>query len=349
MKISLELDALNSAFDTVTKLAPPSSGNITISSVKGRVSVVSLSDISRCAIVLPCKVDTDGDFAVPLQALRDAVKGRKELVLNYANTMLNITSGSYKAVLATVDVVPLDELDKEETVEWKITAEQGDWLKTALKAVALKPTVLLSSWMPAGIKLTDKGAFVACFDTQHMSWVNSKEITGDFECVLPIDTMQNIMDAFSKSAFVLEQGKSFITVRNKLTKVVLNVPTTDDLPSLQQVREKIIEAGKVKAATFTFAKADLDAFLANSKAVLSKERAELVVEGDKEIRLSIKTVQGEVKAKLKGTGKGTFKIDLEYLQELTSKAPEEITLNVVDGAFLSSKLNHSSAIVALNQ
>jgi hypothetical protein len=301
-------------------------------------------------VTVPCTVDKDGEFAVPIQAVRDAVKGRATLNMTYANTMLNITSGAYKASLATVDVIPLDEMPPEESKEWKISAEQADWLKKALRDVALKPTTLLSSWMPAGIKLTSKGAFVVCFDTQHMSWVTSTEVTGDFECVLPIDTVQAVVEVFQKSNFRILQGRSYITVRNKLTTVIMNTPATDELPSLKDIQGKIKEASQVKASTFSFAKSDLQAFIDNSRAVISKERAELSVEaGQKGINLGIKTVQGEVKTVIEGKGKSAFRIDLEYLQELTSKAGESLSLNVVENAFLSSKLGNSSIMIALNQ
>lgn len=350
MKISIELDALSAAFDTIAKTAAPSSGNITFSSAKGKLTVSSQADLSRCMIIVPCTVDKDGEFAVPMQAVKDAVKGRSKVSMTYANTVLSIVSGAYKANLATVDVIPMDELHEEEAKDWKLTAEQAGWLRKALRDVALKPTTLLSPWMPAGVKLTQNGAFVACFDNQHMAWVNSKEVTGEFECLLPMDTLQSVIEVFHLSSFIISQGKSLIKVRNKLTTVVLNVPSTDDLPTVKQVQEKIKEAQQEKSNVFTFAKADLQGFLDNSRAVLSKERAELSVEAtDKGIGLSIKTVQGEVKATLKGSGKKSFKIDLEYLQELTAKAPEELQLKVVGNAFLSSKLTASTIIVALNQ
>jgi hypothetical protein len=350
MKISVELDALNAAFDTISKTAAPSSGNITFSSTKGKLTVSSQADLSRCMIIVPCSVDKDGEFAVPMQAVKDAVRGREKVSMVYANTVLSISAGTYKASLATVDVIPMDELHEEESKDWKLTAEQAGWLRKALKDVALKPTTLLSPWMPAGVRLTSTGAFVACFDTQHMAWVSSKEVTGDFECLLPTDTLQSVIEVFHASNFVISQGKSLIKIRNKLTTVVLNVPSTDELPTLKQVQEKIKEAQKEKADTFAFTKADLQSFLDNSRAVLSKERAELSVEAtDKGIGLSIKTVQGEVKATIKGSGKKSFKIDLEYLQELTAKAPAELELKVVANAFVSSKLTSSSIIVALNQ
>ena len=350
MKITLELEAIQSAFETISKTAAPSSGNITFTSAKGKVTLTSVADLSRCQVVVPCEVDKEGEFAVPMQSVRDAVKGRSKLTLTYANAVLTVSSGAYKASLNTVDVIPLDELAEEKTTDWKLTADQAAWLRKALRDVALKPTTILSSWMPAGIRLTSKGAFVVCYDTQHMSWVTSKEVTGDFECVLPIDVVQAVVEVFHKSNFVISQGKAHIQVRNKTVKIALNVPSTEDLPTLEQVQEKIKEATKVKADTFVFAKSDMLTFLDNAKAVLGKERAELSVEHTgKGIELVTKTVQGQVKNTVKGTGKGAFKIDLDYIQELVTKAGDEITLNVVASSFLSLKLASSTAIVALNQ
>lgn len=349
MKIKVDTDALASAFDVISRTAAPSSGNITCTTKKGKLSLSSMSDVSRCTIIVPCDVQGDGEFAVPFQSVKDAIKGHSEVSLTYANAMIQVASSKYSANLTTVDAIPMDDLPEEKTTEWRVTTDQATWMRKALKDVALKPTSILSSWMPAGVKLTSKGGFIACYDTQHIAWSNTKEITGDLECVLPIDTLQAVVEVFHKDAFVIEKAKSFVRVRNKLTTVALSVPSTDELPSLEQVQTKIKEAVKVKADSFQFSKQDLVRFLDNSRSVIAKERAELCVEGGKGIRLSIKTVQGEVKTVVDGTGGKPFKVDLEYMQELVGKAPEDILLNVVEGAFLSARLNSGSIMVALNQ
>lgn len=350
MKIQLELDALNTCLEMITRLAPPTSGNVAFHSDGKKVKLVSSADLSRCTAILPCTVDKAGEFAIPLQALKDATKGRKELELVYKNATLTVVSGKYKAELSTVDVIPLDEHEPEEGTEIKISTDQSAWLKKALRDVSLKPTAMLSAWMPAGIKMGPKSSFVACYDTQHMSWVTSKEVTGDFECVLPIETLINVLDLFHKTPFVMRQTKTRVEIKTKLAHVFLNIPTMDDLPALPEVMSKVKEASKVTGATFTFAKEPLGVFMDNARAVMGKERAEIqVTAGAKGLTAAIKTGQGAVETSIKGSGKGSFKIDYEYLQEGLAKAGSEIEMNVVHEAFLSIKLSTSSIIIALNQ
>jgi hypothetical protein len=350
IKIQIELEAMQTALDVVSKTAAPASGNITFTAASGKLTITSLADLSRCHIVVPCTVEGDGEFAVPLQAVVDATKNRKTLELINNKSVLTIKSGSYKAELATVDVIALDPLDAEEGQTWKLTPEQAQWLRSGLRNVAMKPTTLLSSWMPVGIKLTEKSAFIVCYDTQRMNWETSKEVTGDLEILMPVETMSSIIEVFHKSSFSIKQGKSHIEIKNKLIKVQMSIPTVDDLPSLAEVQGKIKEASKVSASTFSMSKDSVLSFLDNARAVIGKERTEvLVTSKEKGLELVVTTGQGTVRNSIKGSGKGSFKIDQEYLQELVTKAPAELALNVVESAFISMKLEKSSAIVALNQ
>ncbi len=350
MKIKAELDALASALETVSRVAPPVSGNINLELKDAKLTISSVAEVSWCSLIVPAEVTGKGELSVPIQALKDAIKGRQSLELSHENAVLVVRSGKYKAELATVDVIPRDIQDPEETKEWKITAEQAGWLRKALKEVQLKPTAILSSWMPIGVKLTKSGAFVACYDTQHMSWASTKEVTGDFECVLPIETLVNLVEVFHKSNFIIEQGRSNLLARNKLSKVQVSLPVTDELPSISDVQGKIKEASKASGTDFAFKKTDFLVFLDNARAVLGKERAEISIAGNgKAVELQIKTGNGQVNNIVPGSGKGKFLVDFEYMLELVTKAPEEVQLKVVDSAFLSSKLGASSVIVALNQ
>ena len=350
MKITTDLSSLATSLEIITRLAAPTSGNITFTSDGKKVKIVSSADVSRCITVLPCEVDKAGEFAVPLNALKDATKGRDKLEITFKNAVLHVACGKYSAELAAVDVIPLDDYEQEDGQNWKLTPDQSAWLRKSLKDIALKPTALLSSWMPAGIKLTGKGGFVTCFDTQHMSWTNSKEVTGDFECVLPIETITNVVDLFHKTPFTIVHCASRIEVKNKLTHVYLSIPSLDDLPSLADVQAKIKSAANVTGNTFTFNKSAIMTFMENARAVMSKERAEIVIEAKgKGINAEVRSTQGKVQATFPGYGKGRFKVDYEYMSEALAKAGEDLELNAVDDAYVSTKLNGLNLIIALNQ
>jgi hypothetical protein len=123
----------------------------------------------------------------------------------------------------------------------------------------------------------------------------------------------------------------------------------DDIPTLDQVKDKAKAVKEMKGSAFVFNKADFLVFLDNAKAVVSKERPELQVKFDEGIKLLVKTGLGTAKTKIKGKGKGQFKVDYTYLQELVSKAEDKVELTVVDGAFIAVNLKQSTALVALNQ
>jgi hypothetical protein len=350
MKIKIDLDDIQHALEVISKTAPPTSGNINFVGAKGKLKLLTTADLSRAQIIVPCEIEGEGEFAVSMQALNDAIKNRSRLELAYLNSVLHIKAGAYKAELATVDVIPQDVLDAGETKEWVLSTEQAAWLKSALRKVSLKPTPIISQWMPAGIKIGPKSAFVACYDTQHMSWTSSNEVRGDFEVVLPIDVMTAVVDVFHKASFKMIVASNSIQVVSKLVNVTLSIPSMDDLPTLDQVRAKIKEMSSVKAKTFKLAKEDLVAFLTNAKAVVGKERAEIAITAAaKGVELLIKTVQGQVKNVVKGIGNGGFKIDYEYFNEVVYKSGPELVLNVVDSSFVSLELENSTAMIALNQ
>jgi len=114
----------------------------------------------------------------------------------------------------------------------------------------------------------------------------------------------------------------------------------------------------IGSTTFSLGQKDLDTFISNARAVVGKERAEIQVTSGKgktghALELMVKTGQGTVRGLVKGgakaKGEQSFRIDLEYLQELLGRGSEDLQLNVVAEAFLSMKLKTGRAIIALNQ
>lgn len=354
IKIKTELDNVKRVIDVITKTAPPPSGNVTLQCSSKGILVTSVADLSRCQIIMAGELEGEGEFAIPLSSFKDATVGREQLTIEYSEGTMTVSSGRYRTALSTVDVIPADDVQVEgDATEWKLSAEQATWLKDALKKVVLKPTTLFSSWMPAGIHITSKGAFVACYDDQHLSWIRDKEVKGDFSCLLPIDVLQSVMDVFHATQFKLTQTKSFIQVTNKQVKLVLNTPASDDIRPVTEVLEKVKMAASAEGVKFTIAKAKIVEYLTNARSVVGKERAEIEIAPDKDGRalFSIKTVQGnsEAKIKFKGKLKSAFRVDHDYFHELVSKCGDEVEVSVVEGAFLSIPLKETTALVALNQ
>jgi hypothetical protein len=353
MNYKIEASAIQEALRVISRLAPPDSGNVTVSSNGKKVFLHSSSETSRCSVNMPATVEGKaGTFALSLNALRDATKNRKELEIEYSKTMCKIKSGAYKAELATVDALEIEATEEEKGKKLEFTAEQAAWLKSAVNVVALKPTALLSTFMPIAIKLSSKGAFVCCYDVNHLAFLNSSEATGDMEIKLPLDTITAVLDAFSTAPFTLELGKAGITVTNKLVKVSLSLPQEEEGElSIADVLETAKGAKKTDGMAIVVPKDEVVAFLDNARAIATKERSELKVKvEDGKMKLEVATIQGSSKALIKVKAKNCeFAIDFEYLDEAVRKAGDNVEFKLVKGAFLAVQLKTSTVVISLNQ
>lgn len=353
MNFKIDSASIQEALRIVARLAPSESGNVTISSTGKKVFLHSSSETNRCSVNMPAEVSgKEGTFALALSALRDATKGRKDLEIEYSKTMCKIKSGSYRAELATVDALEIEEGEEDKGEVLKFTVEQASWLKQAVAAVALKPVALLATFMPLAIKLTDKGAVVCCYDADHMAFSRSKEVTGDMEIKLPLETCVAVLDAFGANPFTLELGRASMSVSNKLVKVVLSLPQEEEGElQIKDVLDMIKSTGKAEGQSLQALKADVLTFLDNSRAVATKERSELKIKvEDQKMRLEVVTVQGTARTSFKTKAKNCeFAIDFEFFDEAVRKAPDQLDIKLVKDEFIAVNLKTSTVVLSLNQ
>lgn len=355
MTITVENDVLQEAMRIITRLAPPISGNITIESTGTKLFMHSNSETSRCSVNLPASVDGKAvTFALTLLAFRDATKGRKTLTINYDKTLCKISAGNYKCELSTVDSMEADSLDEEKVGKAiKMTMEQVSWLKSAIATVALKPTALLATYMPISIKLTEKGAFVACYDVNHMAFINSSEINGTMEIKLPLDMFQSVLDAFGKAPFKIEMSKSNLYASNALVKVVLSLPQEDENDlKIEEVIETAKGTKTSKGQDIEVSKSDLIAFLDNARAVATKERSETKISTDVgKMKFEVTTSNGSIKAIIKASCKTKTNalIDFEFLDEAVRKSADMVVMKLVKDEFIAFKLKSGTVVVSTNQ
>lgn len=355
MQLELDSDAVQEALRVVARLAPPVTGNVTIKSDGKKVFMNSNSETSRCEVNIPSSVSgKPNSFAISLNSLRDATKGRKKLSVTYAKTMCVIKSGAYKSELATVDSMEIEATEEEKIGKpVKMTADQATWLKGAVATVALRPTDLVTTFMPLAIKLTDKGAFVACYDNNHMAFINSSEITGDMETTLPIDMFLAVLDAFGKSDFKMELSKANLYVSNKLIKVVLALP--EENPNALKINEVIAGAKDTKGAKGEEVEVSKEEFLGymdNARAIATKERSELKINLEQgKMRLSVTTTQGTAKAIIKASANKALSapVDFNFIDEAVRKCGDSVVMKFVKDAFIAVKLAKGTIVLSLNQ
>lgn len=353
MNFTTETAAVQEALRVIGRLAAPDSGNVTISSNGKKILIQASSETARCSVNIPATVSgKPGQFALALNALRDATKGRKELDIEFSKAMCKIKAGSYRCELATVDTLEVEQTEEEKGTVIEFTAEQAQWIKSAVSLVALKPTALLSTFMPIGIKLGKKGAFVACFDVNHMAFLRSDEMKGDMEFKLPLDTLVAVLDAFGSTAFTLELCGASVKVGNKLVKVNLSLPQEEENElTIADVIETSKAAKEMKGQPLVVSREEVLAFLDNSRSVATKERSELKIKvEDGKLEMKVSTVQGSSRAIMKSKSKNCeFAIDFEYLDEAMRKGGESIEMTLVKDEFLAINLKSSTIILSLNQ
>lgn len=354
MNCIIDSSILQEALRVALRLSPPVSGNVTLVSDGAKLFLHSSGELSRCSILLPCEVSGKAFFAIGTEALRDATKGHEQLTMVYDKTMLNIKSGRYSASLTTVDAIAMEEEKEEKGDIWKLTVEQAQWLKSAVQQVALKPTANITAFMPVSVKLSEKGAFVACYDNQHMAFTNDKEIKGELDVTLPLETFNAVLDTFNKIAFKMTVTPAALLVKNKIVDVTLSLPSTEDDAQIgtDAVMGKAKEALKADGTQIEVAKADVVSFLDNARAVATKERSEIQVTTDAgKLTLVVKTTNGTSKSTLKASvkTKQSFAVDYEFFSEAISKCPESVVFKCVEGAFLCFTTKNTHVLVALNQ
>lgn len=352
MQISIDSDIIQEAIRVALRLSPPITGNLTLEGRDSKLYLHSSADLSRCSILLPCTIKGKGIFAIPVDALKDATKGRKDVEMVYDKTMLKIKSGRYSVSLTTVDAIDPDAEPIPEGTKWKLTVDQVQWLKTAVANTALKPNANMTAFMPVSVKITSKSAFVSCFDENHMMFTNSREITGALDVTLPLEVLTAVLDVFNKVECEMTVTKSALYVHNKIVDVMLALPDTeDDAVETSMVVQKARESLKVDGKAIDIDKKQVTAFLDNARSVQTKERSELhVVSEPGSVTLVVKTTNGTARNKMKAatTAKTDFKIDFEYFEEAARKSADTVSFKFAD-SFLVFRCANAHSLIALNQ
>jgi hypothetical protein len=339
MKIAnLDTALLNEAFRVALLLAPPSGGTLTFAAENGALTIHSSSDYNRCSIFLPAVLEGSALFALPVEALKDAVKATKTVSLEIpeGTSALQVKSAGtakYRARLAVMDALIPDPVEFSGD-EVAFTKEQLQWLKDALAAVSLKPQTLLSPYTPAIIRLNKDGGFAACAHFGHMAFTSSDTVKGDLDVTLPYDTIRSVLDAFEGDECTVSFSSSALRVKNAVLDVILALPDLRDAASIDQVME-IAEAAKESVGeSVVMDYKEVKDFMARCKAIREKSKLEITFNATKEAtRLRAETTLGDVEMELAGSVKkpAQFAIDAETFEELLAKSDKkEILLNSFD-------------------
>lgn len=341
MKIeNLDTALLNEAFRVALLLAPPSGGTLTFAAENGALTIHSSSDYNRCSIQLPAVLEGSALFALPVEALKDAVKATKTVTLEIpeGTSALQVKSAGtakYRARLAVMDALLPDPVQFSGD-EVAFTKEQLQWIKDALVAVSLKPQTLLSPYTPAIIRLNKAGGFTACAHFGHMAFTSSDTVTGDLDVTLPYDTIRAVLDAFEGDDCTVSFSSSALRVQNPILDVILALPDLRDAATIDQALEIAEMAKESDGEAVVLEYKEVKDFMARCKSIREKAKLELSFDATKEATLiRAETTLGDAQMELPGSVKKPvkFKIDAETFEELLAKSDKkEISLAANDDA-----------------
>jgi hypothetical protein len=352
MQATIDAALIQEAIRVALRLSPPITEAFILEARKNKLRLISVGELSKCTILLPCEVTGNALFAVPTEALKDATAGRTDVTLTYDQTMLKVKKGTYSTSLTTLDAIQPDADEDVKGDQWTVTADQLGWLKDAVSNVALKPTQSLTTFMPLSLRLGPKSAFVSCYDQNHMTFTSSKEITGKMDLTLPLDILRSILDTFTAVECELTVSKSAVRVKNPIIDVVLSLPDVEDeILATEDLMEKAKEARTSEAKTIEIPKKEILAFLVNARAVATRERSEIEVIIEPGLStFVVKTTNGTSRVKLKAATKEatTIKIDYEYFDEVVRKSADSVSFKIVDN-FAVFKTPTCYSLIALNQ
>lgn len=358
MRVVTDAGMLLKQLGVLTKLVTSASGNVSLVIDGTNLKLFSLNELANFQSIVPCDVvEGEAEFAVNVEAFKTLLRNRNKVELQYISTMLVVSEKGYKAELPTTDAV--ESISYRNMVNqkvkngktWKVTAEQGKWLKNTTDEVNLKVVEALSPFMPILVKLTDKGAFVACYDNNHMAFVRSNDMQGNVDFTMPAATLTNVLQAFYGSSYVIEVGEQMMQVRSKLLKVGMNLPNADSYLPVEELLNLASKTLKTKKDQLELDKQQLTDFLNSCKAVATKERSELKVKATgKRVQLLVRTIAGNVtqNLQLKTPCECEFSLDFLYMEEAVSKCVDDtITIGVIKDSSVIVGSKHGYTIISV--
>jgi hypothetical protein len=358
MKIeNLDTALLNEAFRVALLLAPPSGGTLTFAAENGSLKIHSSSDYNRCSILLPAVLEGSALFALPVEALKDAVKSTKQVTLEIPDgtSALQIKSAGttkYRARLAVMDALEPEEVEFSGE-EKAFTKDQLKWLKDALTEVSLKPQTLLSPYTPAIIRMNKSGAFAACAHFGHMAFTSSDTVTGELDVTLPYDTIRSVIDAFEGDDCIVSFSSSALRVKNEIFDVILALPDLRDAATIDQVLEVAEMAKDLSGETIVLDYKEVKDFMARCKAIREKSKLEIVFDASKESTvLKAITTLGDAQMEFPASVKRNtqFAIDSDTFEELLAKSDKKEVLLGADNeaGFVVMNNGPTHMIISMN-
>lgn len=324
-----------------------------------RIPTLSVRNLPEDGVVL--------DF----KAFVGACKGRKAVSLSAkgSSSELEVSSGSYRAAIATTEVAGSGGKDSSASggsgsgkTEYNTSVSLDDSCK-ALLSSALRSTRIEKTYSGivdtvVHVDATDKAVTIACFEPSQVAYKKVKNKDGNFPTcsfVLPSSIISKVL--LLPGTVKLSVNDAMAVMRSKSCDVTFPLPIdTINAISTDQVKQLIKTAKTSASKEFTIGKASLQSFLLNAESVLVSSADVSVSPADgKGVILSVTTAKGTVKEKFKGSIGKKFSLNFPFFRAAAGRAggggeDDILRIGVTDAfVMMDNSSDNSSYIAALSE
>lgn len=360
MIISIDTELLETAIGTVVKVAGLSSEN-SIAHFKLVDSMLQVSATNKgtgVAINVPCKVKEKSKysaFAVSPSSLLSAITKRKSINLEISISTVKVTSDKYRADLVTTTsepeiILPKDIKEGDETT--KLPSVLVEFIRENLSQVELKPILETYSYMPVAVQVTDKGAFLACYDNWHMAFVTNKKVTGKIKFCLPISSLTLLAKEFRGKTYKMLVTESTLYAFNDSFELALTLPQQDvqNVIPPDEAYNLAMQIRKEKGIDIVLAAEDVLAISSNIDAVYKKgEHIDFDVDKT-QCKVTLKSTYGRVSSivRCKTQKPVSFRAGFGFFKDvLTKVSGSKVEMTVVPDRMLFFTKNNRTYMLAL--
>jgi hypothetical protein len=283
--------------------------------------------------------------AIDSTALQAAVSRLKKMEITLGESSLKVKSGRYTAEIVThqfeaQQVVPDSEKKKGVPIKSKFLTK----ISELLPKLELQPLLSTYDYVPFGVKVTEDGAFLASFDYYQAAFVNTDEVKGKFEFVLPNNIFSMLAKEIKNQDYNLVITESAVYAYNDNFEYAAAMPQADtnnvsfaDMRSLYGDLKKMIKSDGIQVKLKAEA---INQIIENGKAIYDKDSTfEFQIKGDK-CKLDLRSSSGKVSTMIMLEAKTkdlTFSCDFNFFSSLMKKAGQNITLVVIPDRMLLLK------------
>ena len=345
MQFSIDSELLGGTIRTLQRIAQAVS--ISLEIAKGNVLITGTGNGNSCSINLPCKIlekSAQNKFSIAAETLANAIAKRKDMKITIKDTSIELASSRYAVELLInqfeqIEVIP-EAVKQDKSL--KLSTKFLDAIRANLSKIELKPLLSLYDYIPIGIKSTDEGTFVACFDTWQSAFFFDKEVTGKLEFTLPSNIFMTIAKEFKNQSYKLCITDSTVYAYNDFFELGIALTQTEGeqvtlghMLALYNSLKKDKSGVKIKLKT-----EGINQLIENAKAVYEKDSTfTFTTKGDK-CKLVLKSSFGSMSTLVmmeEAPAKDvSFSCDFSFFSTLLAKAPPTLELRVNDRMMLFS-------------